>query len=62
MIDKNTDEVLKVFCSTREAARYLIQSLNLNPKNEGSYSQHISEVCRGLRKTCQGYKWQYANL
>ena len=62
MLDKNTNEILKTFSSTREAARYLIQSFELAAKNEGSYSQHISEVCRGLRKTCQGYKWQYANL
>ena len=62
MLDKKTEEVLGSFKSTREAARFLIEQNGLNPKNEGSYSSHISEVCNGKRKTCQGYKWRYANL
>lgn len=62
MLDKKTEEVLQVFSSTREAARYLIKTQNLNPDNEGGYSAHISGVCNGKRKTCQGYKWRYSNL
>ena len=62
MLDKNTNEVLRTFESTREAARYLISKDSLNPKSESGYSSHISEVCSGKRKTCQGYKWQYADL
>lgn len=60
MIDKNSDEILASFPSTREAARYLIQLKSLASKNESGYSTHISEVCRGKRKTCQGYKWKYS--
>lgn len=58
MIDINANQVLAIFSSTREAARYLIKELKLPPSNEGG----ISEACRGKRKTCQGYKWQYCSL
>lgn len=49
MIDKNTDKELRVFSSIKEAQRFL----GIN------YTTHISEVCKGKRKTCQGYKWKY---
>lgn len=62
MIDINANQVLAIFSSTREAARYLIKELKLSPSNEGGISSHISEACRGKRKTCQGYKWQYCYL
>ena len=62
MLDKNTEEVLLCFDSTRDAARYLIETKSLNLCSEGGYSAHISEVCRGMRKTCLGYKWRYADL
>lgn len=62
MLDKKTEEVLGSFKSTREAARFLIEQYGLNPQSESGYSSHISEVCNGKRKTCQGYKWRYANL
>lgn len=61
MLDKNTNEVLNCFDSTREAARYLIEKCGAK-SHESGYSSHISEVCQGKRKTCQGYKWQYADL
>ena len=61
MLDKNTEEVLNTFSSTRDAARYLIKEKDLKPSNEGGYSGHISEVCQGKRKTCQGYKWRYSH-
>ena len=61
MLDKKTNEVLNAFESTRDAARYLIEKCGAK-SSEGSYSSHISEVCQGKRKTCQGYKWQYADL
>jgi hypothetical protein len=61
MIDKKTNELLNSFDSTRDAARYLIEECGAM-SSESSYSSHISEVCNGKRKTCQGYKWQYADL
>ena len=61
MLDKNTEEILNTFSSTRDAARFLIKEKGLKPSNEGGYSGHISEVCQGKRKTCQGYKWRYSH-
>lgn len=60
MLDKH-NQVVNTFDSTRAAARYLIDMLNKPSKLEGGYSTHISEVCRGIRKTCLGYKWRYAD-
>ena len=48
MIDKNTNETIKVFSSATEAAQYI----NKNPAN-------IRRVCNGKRKTAYGYKWKY---
>ena len=59
MLDKKTNKVLQEFASTRDAARYLIKVYNLKPTNEGGYSAHISEVCRGIRKSCKGFNWKY---
>ena len=43
-------ELDKTFESTREAAREL-----------GINGNHISCVCRGVRKTCGGFHWRYVN-
>ena len=51
MIDKDTDEVLKIFPSAREAANYVGEQ----------NSSHIAAVCKGNRQTAKGYKWQYVN-
>ena len=59
MLDKNTNELLQTFSSTREAARWIIETQGLAKSSEGGYSSHISEVCNGKRKSCSGYKWQY---
>lgn len=48
-IDKNTNEVIQVFCSANEAARSL-------GKTKGN---HITEVCKGKGKTAYGYRWEY---
>lgn len=59
MFDVYTNQFLASFCSTREAARWLIQEKGLSSSNERGIASHISEVCSGKRKTCQGYKWRY---
>ena len=46
-IDKDTNKIIKIYPSIREAE-----------KATGN-SQHIASVCRGSRKTCKGYKWKY---
>jgi len=50
MLDKNTEEILHIFSSRSEAARFL----NLNQ----NCISHIRAVCNGLRKTAYGYKWK----
>lgn len=48
-IDKNTNQIIDVFSNIEEAKRCL------NIKD----NTHISEVCKGKRKTAYGYKWKY---
>lgn len=48
MIDPETEEVLKVYCSASEAAR-----------QNGLNNSKISNVCNGNRKTTGGFKWKY---
>lgn len=50
MLDKNTEEIVQVFSTSTDAEKYL-------QKPRGH--QHISEVCKGKRKTAYGYKWKY---
>ena len=57
MLDKKTDKLLKTFASMREAAQWLIDNKHTNCKLTTA-RQHISEVCRGARKTASGFKWQ----
>jgi len=52
MIDKNTNEIIKIFNSVTEASNYL---------NKKSGCSFISQVCNGKKKTAYGYKWEYIN-
>lgn len=45
--DKETEEVLEIYPSLTDAER------------ENGFPHHIGEVCKGKRKTCQGYKWKF---
>ena len=49
MLDKNTEEILQIFSSIKEAEKFV------ECKGKG----HISAVCKGKRKTAMGYKWKY---
>ena len=49
MLDKNTEEILQIFPSIRDAEKFV------KCKGRG----HISAVCKGKRKTAMGYKWKY---
>lgn len=51
-IDLHTQEVIKVFDSPTLAAK------SISDKADDS---HISQVCRGKRKSAYGYFWQYAD-
>lgn len=50
MLDKNTDEVLKVFEMVADTEVFL---------QKPGGRRHVSEVCNGKRKTAYGYKWKY---
>lgn len=51
-------EYIQTFSSAIEAAKELGK---MNNKNiDRGASSHISEVCRGKRKTAYGYKWRYS--
>ena len=52
------DNYLQTFASSHEAARYMIDN-NLTGCKHSTIRQHISEVCRGKRKTAAKYKWRY---
>lgn len=51
-IDKQTNEILNIFGSAREAAKYLE-----DPRKR----QHIEEVCKGQRKSAYGFRWEYVD-
>ena len=51
-IDMRTGEILNVFANQMDALRFLGRTVHNN---------HISQVCRGLRKSAYGYYWQYAD-
>ena len=48
MLDKETEEIIKIFNSRHEAAKYISNSYNSE--------SHIMAVCNGKRKTAYGYK------
>ena len=49
-IDMKTGKVLMVFSSLGQARKAV----------GGTHAAHISEVCKGIRKSAYGYFWQYA--
>lgn len=59
MFDLN-DNYLRTFSSSHEAAKYMIAN-NLTGCKHSTIRQHISEVCKGKRKTAAKYKWKYKN-
>lgn len=48
-IDKDTNEILNIFSSLKEAYNFLGKQ----------HSGHIASVCNNKRKTAYGYKWKY---
>ena len=50
-IDKDTNEILAFYSNIHNAYRDGLHR---------PYDSSISRVCRGIRKTAYGYKWQYA--
>ena len=52
------DNYIQSFPSAKAAA----ESLNKITATSNGASSHISDVCRGKRKTAYGYKWKFANI
>lgn len=57
MIDKNTNQIIKVFSSHMDAARWLITN-NKSSDKDIKISGRIGSVVKGKRKTAYGYKWK----
>lgn len=55
-LDKDTGELIQIFQTAKDAARYL----RPNTSSLGGVTSHITEVCKGKRKTAYGYKWKFA--
>ena len=51
---------LRNFSSLWEAANYMVEN-NLTGCKPSTIKQHISEVCRGIRKTAAKYKWEFVD-
>lgn len=51
------ENYIQSFPTMRDAGRYLIENKLTNCKLT-TIRQHISEVCRGIRKTAAGFKWK----
>ena len=52
------DEYLRTFSSTQDAARYMVDN-SLTGCQLSTIRTHISEVCRGKRKTAAKFKWKF---
>ena len=57
MIDKNTNQIIKVFSSHMDAARWLITN-NKSLDKDVRIAGRIGWVTKGKRKTAYGYKWK----
>ena len=51
MIDKNSNEIIRIFESLSAINIYLNKEAHAN----------ISAVCSGKRKTAYGYKWKFVD-
>lgn len=56
--DKKTHKELKCFNSLMEAATYMVEN-NLTNCKHSTIRTHISEVCRGKRKSAAGFYWHF---
>lgn len=58
-IDKNTNEPIQFFNSLTDACLKIQQESKYSHSKIKNIGAHISQVCRGKRKTAYGYKWRY---
>ena len=52
------DEYIRTFISLQEAATYMVEN-KLTGCKHSTIRTHISEVCRGKRKTTAKFKWKF---
>ena len=52
------DEYIRTFVSLQEAATYMVEN-KLTGCKHSTIRTHISEVCRGKRKTAAKFKWKF---
>lgn len=55
MLDKKTEERILVFDSMKKASDWLRENTEYSKAKSGE----ISNVCRGVKKTAYGFKWEY---
>lgn len=60
MLDKHSGSPIKAFSSYIEAATYLVDN-GLSSCGLSGLGSHISDVCKGRRKTAAGFKWMALN-
>lgn len=53
------NKLIKVFSSTRDAARYVIEEKLTTSKDIKGIAAHIHQVCIGKRKTAYTFLWKY---
>lgn len=58
-LNKNTQKILCQYPSVHQAGLAMVK-INKS-SNAKSTSKHITDVCKGRRKTCCGYLWKYAD-
>lgn len=61
MINRKTKEVVQIFATYAEAARYVYQHNLSSSKNIKGIAVHISGVCKGKRKTAYEHLWVEKN-
>lgn len=55
-------EFIQTFKTALDALKWLINEKSVPSDISVGASAHISDVCKGKRKTAYGYKWAYANI
>lgn len=60
MLDKHSGQPIRAFSSYMEAAVYLVEN-GLSSCGLSGLGSHISDVCKGRRKTAAGFKWAALN-
>lgn len=58
MRDKTTNEIIQIFVSVTQAAKWIKENNYSKDKVDGIIP-HISQCCNGIRKSAYKFKWSY---